>query len=57
MEANSIQEAEESPTLRAQDGQPSRGASIRSADLDRRPENLDTVAGSEFVDDRIRLEE
>jgi hypothetical protein len=41
----------------AQDVQPSGGASLLSADLDRHPDNLDTVAGSEFVDDRIRLEE
>ena len=57
MEANSTRESEESTTMGAQDVQPSRGASLLSADLDRHTESLDTVAGSEFVDDRIRLEE
>jgi hypothetical protein len=37
--------------------QPSRGASIIAADLGHHAESLDAVAGSEFVDDRIRLRE
>jgi hypothetical protein len=37
--------------------QPSREASIIAADLDRHAESLDAVAGSEFVDDRIRVRE
>jgi len=38
--------------------QPRRGPAIIGADLDRQPaEHLDAVAGSEFVDDRIRLVE
>jgi hypothetical protein len=32
-------------------------ASIIAADLDHHAESLDAVAGSEFVDDRIRLRE
>ena len=36
---------------------PSRGPSIIAVDLDRHAERLDGVAGSEFVDDRIRLRE
>ena len=34
-----------------------RGASIIAEDLDHYAESLDAVAGSEFVDDRIRLRE
>ena len=33
------------------------GAPVIAADLDDRTESLDAVAGSEFVDDRIRLQE
>jgi len=36
--------------------QPTR-ASVIAADLDDDTERLDAVAGSEFVDDRIRLQE
>ena len=36
--------------------QPS-GATVIAADLDDHTERLDAVAGSEFVDDRIRLQE
>ena len=57
MEANSTREPEESTTIGAEDVQPGRGASLVPADVDRHPERLDAVAGSEFVDDRIRLEE
>ena len=57
MDANSTNEPEEPTTMGTQDVQPSHGASLPSADLDRHTESLDTVAGSEFVDDRIRLEE
>jgi hypothetical protein len=37
--------------------QPTRTASSTAEDLDYRGERLDAVAGSEFVDDRIRLRE
>ena len=37
--------------------QSSREASIVAVDLDRHADVLDAVAGSEFVDDRIRLRE
>ena len=37
--------------------QPSRGTSIIAAGLGDHAESLDAVAGSEFVDDRIRLRE
>ena len=37
--------------------QSSPDASIIAADRDRRAESLDAVAGSEFFDDRIRLQE
>ena len=37
--------------------QPNRGPSIVAADLDHDAQRLDAVAGSEFVDDRIRLRE
>lgn len=54
----------ENPTLAPEDPatrdiaelQPS-GATVIAADLDDHTESLDAVAGSEFVDDRIRLQE
>jgi nucleoside-diphosphate-sugar epimerase len=49
--------AEESAMVNAGDIQPSPGASFIAADRDQDVERLDTVAGSEFVDDRIRLRE
>ena len=36
--------------------QSTRGASTVAADLDHHAESLDAAAGSEFVDDRIRLD-
>jgi len=36
------------------DVEPTRGTLIIAADLDHHVESLDAVAGSEFVDDRIR---
>ena len=48
---------EESTTLDVREIQPSREASVIRADLDRHAANLDAIAGSEFVDDRIRLRE
>jgi hypothetical protein len=48
---------EEPATMDVREVQPSRGASIVAADLDHHAESLDAVAGSEFVDDRIRLRE
>jgi hypothetical protein len=44
-------------TMDAREVQPSDRASIIAADLDHHAESLDAVAGSEFVDDRIRLRE
>ena len=46
---------EEPATMNVREAQPNRGASIVAADLDHQAESLDAVAGSEFVDDRIRL--
>ena len=48
---------EEPGAMDIRKGQPNRGASIIAADLDHHAESLDAVAGSEFVDDRIRLRE
>lgn len=47
---------EEPATKDIGDPQPS-GASVMPTDLDDHTERLDAVAGSEFVDDRIRLQE
>jgi len=44
-------------TMDAGEIQPSGGASIIAADLNPDAERLDAVAGSEFVDDRIRVRE
>ena len=44
-------------TIDVRESQSSRGASIIAADRDHHAERLDAVAGSEFVDDRIRLRE
>jgi hypothetical protein len=44
-------------TMDVREVQPNRGASIIAADLDHDAESFDAVAGSEFVDDRIRLRE
>jgi hypothetical protein len=49
--------AEEPATVDAADVQPSRRASFIAADRDQGAESVDAVAGSEFVDDRIRLQE
>jgi hypothetical protein len=46
---------EEPATMDVREAQPNRGASIVAADLDHQAESQDAVAGSEFVDDRIRL--
>ena len=43
-------------TMDVREVQPNRGPSIVAADLDH-AQRLDAVAGSEFVDDRIRLRE
>jgi hypothetical protein len=48
---------EEPGTMDVREVQRNRGRSIIAADLDRHAESLDAVAGSEFVDDRIRLRE
>jgi hypothetical protein len=47
----------EEATLGAPEIQPARMASSTAEDLDYGAEPLDAVAGSEFVDDRIRLRE
>jgi hypothetical protein len=57
-----VHRIEGSPTLESeamddQAIQPSRGASMVAADLGHHVGRLDAVAGSEFVDDRIRLRE
>jgi len=57
MEESRTRVPEEPGTMDVREGQPNRGASIIAADLDRHAESLDAVAGSEFVDDRIRLRE
>jgi hypothetical protein len=44
-------------TIDVREVQPNRGPSIVAADLDRDAGSLDAVAGSEYVDDRIRLRE
>jgi len=44
-------------TMDVREVRPNRGASIVAADLDHDAQRLDAVAGSEFVDDRIRLRE
>ena len=56
MDENPTRAPEEPATKDAGALQPS-GASVIAADLDDGTEKLDAVAGSEFVDDRIRLEE
>jgi len=44
-------------TMDVREVQSSRWAWIIAADRDHRADSLDAVAGSEFVDDRIRLRE
>jgi hypothetical protein len=46
---------EERAALEVPEIQPTRTASSTAEDLDHRADALDAVAGSEFVDDRIRL--
>ena len=48
---------EEPATMDVREGQPNRGASIIAADLDHHADSPDAVAGSEFIDDRIRQRE
>ena len=48
---------EEPATMDVRQIRPSRGASIIAAGFGNHAESLDAVAGSEFVDDRIRLRE
>jgi hypothetical protein len=57
MEESPTRVPEEPATMDVREIQPSRGASIIAADLGHHAESLDAVAGSEFVDDRIRLRE
>lgn len=56
MDENPTPVSEEPATKDTGELQPS-GASVTTADLDDHTERLDAVAGSEFVDDRIRLRE
>ena len=49
--------SEEPATMDIRQVRSSRWASIIAADLDHHSASLDAVAGSEFVDDRIRLRE
>jgi len=57
MEESRTRVPEEPGTTDVREVQRNRGRSIIAADLDRHAESLDAVAGSEFVDDRIRLRE
>ena len=57
MEETPMRVPEEPATMGVREIQPSRGASIIAAGLDHHAASLDAVAGSEFVDDRIRLRE
>ena len=56
MDENPTRVPEEPATKDVGELQPS-GASVIAADLNDHTERLDDVAGSEFVDDRIRLQE
>jgi hypothetical protein len=56
MDENPTRGPEEPATKDVGELQPS-GAPGIAADLDDHTETLDAVAGSEFVDDRIRLQE
>jgi hypothetical protein len=61
-EARSVEEStrravEEPATVDTGDVQPSPRASFTAADREQAAESVDAVAGSEFVDDRIRLQE
>jgi hypothetical protein len=56
MDENPTRVHEEPATKDVGELQPS-GAPVIAADLDDHTENLDAVAGSEFVDDRIRMPE
>ena len=57
MEESRTRVSMEPGTMDVREVQPNRGASIIAADLDHDAQSLDAVAGSEFVDDRIRLRE
>jgi hypothetical protein len=48
---------EEPATVETGDVQPSPRASFSAADREEAADSVDAVAGSEFVDDRIRLQE
>jgi hypothetical protein len=54
IEESRMRVLEEPGTTDAREVQPNRGASTIAADLDDHAESIDAVAGSEFVDDRIR---
>ena len=53
----SLTHAAESRAIRSRDVQPGARVSFVAADRDHDAAQLDAVAGSEFVDDRIRLPE
>ena len=57
MEESRTRVPEESGTMDVREIQPNRGPSIIAADLDHHAGSLDAIAGSEFVDDRVRLRE
>jgi hypothetical protein len=57
IEENPTPLAEEPAKMGVREVLPTRRASIIAEDLDHHTEKLDAVAGSEFVDDRIRLRE
>ena len=56
MNENPTRISEEAATKDTRELQPSE-AEVIVADLDDHTERLDAVAGSEFVDDRLRLQE
>jgi hypothetical protein len=57
MEEGPTRVPEEPATMDVREIQPTRGTSVIAAGLGHHAESLDVVAGSEFVDDRIRLRE
>ena len=57
MEPSSRRAAQEPSAVDAGDVQPSPPASLTAAVWDQDAERADASAGSEFVDDRIRLQE
>jgi hypothetical protein len=57
MEGSRRRLPEEPATMDVREVQPTGGASTIAADLDHHADSSDAVAGSEFIDDRIRERE